>query len=173
MHNTVIWDVTPFNLIEIYRSFEGAFWYRLQDCKIGYKNIGGRKLAYSSSLNVKAVCFSEMTTNRYQNTRCHIPEDSHAWCINNSRLLKSNYVKKRFRHGAKHKCMEAWFAFLARYVRNSTTIWPLEMLSLLAMKIFNFHLSLHLEFGVTLSDLRHWMNMTGKGNAIIYTCSKG
>ena len=69
--------------------------------------------------------------------------------------------------------MKACFAFLANYVRNSTTIWPLEMLSLLAVKIFNIHLSLHLELRVTLPDLRQGVNMTVQGNAIICTCSKG
>lgn len=42
------------------------------------------------------VYWSEMTTNRYQNTRCHIPEDNHACCIKNSRFFKPNLYQETF-----------------------------------------------------------------------------
>ena len=94
MHNTVIWDVTPFNLIAIYRSFGAAFRYRLQDCKIGYKNIAWMWRRYVSPKWLQfATRIHDVTS---QKTAMHDVE-----IIRGS--LSPIYIKKRFRHGVKHK----------------------------------------------------------------------
>jgi hypothetical protein len=60
------------------------------------KNTESRTLVLLFYPESEGVYFSEMTTNRYQNTRCHIPEDNHACCIKNSRFLKPNLYKETF-----------------------------------------------------------------------------
>jgi hypothetical protein len=82
--------MTPHNLVEIYRNFEGIYCLQLQGkresearkktTRMEQKGTKGKACFISCwpcpmTLMMEAVRSSKMAINVYQTTRCHIPED--------------------------------------------------------------------------------------------------
>lgn len=57
---TVLWDVRPWYLVDVYRRFSGTYCFALQD--------------NSSTLKVEDICSSETSADIYQSTKWRIPE---------------------------------------------------------------------------------------------------
>jgi hypothetical protein len=79
MKNVIFWDVTPCNLLDVYRRFREMYCDYIQGRKANRAGKQSSYLlllacsAYLSTLKMVAVCFFETPANFYHITRRHIP----------------------------------------------------------------------------------------------------
>jgi hypothetical protein len=66
---TILWDVTPYNLVEVYQHFRGTYYLHLQDQEVSLLDL-------LFDLMMEAVCSSRTLVHFYQIIRHHIPEGS-------------------------------------------------------------------------------------------------
>jgi hypothetical protein len=74
--SSVFWDVTPCGLLKVNQRFGGTCRLHLQSRRISTCfHAGFLCLAYSSTLNIEATCFSETSMEFQTARRRYIPED--------------------------------------------------------------------------------------------------
>jgi hypothetical protein len=71
LENTVLWDMTPCSLVEVYRRFGGTYFLYLQSLRVIQATGKNQTESYS-----EAVGFSERSFDICKTTRRHIPENS-------------------------------------------------------------------------------------------------